>query len=404
MCAGVTTYHALRSSPLRPGDLVAVQGIGGLGHLGIQFAARMGCEVVAISRGTDKADLARKLGAHHHVDARTTDRRRGWPSAAAPRSSSPRRRAARPSRPLVPGLSGRRPAHRGGRRRVAAVGVNAMSLISPGRLARRRGLRPDDGERRALPDGAHHRAVVAAVDDGRPGRCRPGPSVRRRSPARRDRGSEDAPARRAAAASSSCDHRPAVSDPGTGRPREHESPDPQVRVRVVDCRGGGIRTHGLLVPNEARYQAAPHPERRSRWAELYPVDGGPGRPGARDELEQRHLGTAGEARGANGDVPSPAESAATCARPRATPACAAAVDAAVGDDRADAGEPQLAAVGVAGEHEVVAVGGERVEDPGLGGVGEPQAQVDAAVVGGPERPRRRPRGRRGRAAGPAMRS
>ena len=58
LCAGVTTYHALRSSVVRPGDRVAVMGIGGLGHLAIQFAARMGCEVVAISRGTAKADLA----------------------------------------------------------------------------------------------------------------------------------------------------------------------------------------------------------------------------------------------------------------------------------------------------------------------------------------------------------
>ena len=73
LCAGVTTYHALRSSPARPGDRVAVMGIGGLGHLGVQFAARMGFEVVAISRGTDKADLARKLGAHHHIDSNAVD-------------------------------------------------------------------------------------------------------------------------------------------------------------------------------------------------------------------------------------------------------------------------------------------------------------------------------------------
>ncbi|WP_433801186.1 alcohol dehydrogenase [Actinomycetospora sp. CA-084318] len=73
LCAGVTTYHALRSSVVRPGDRVAVQGIGGLGHLAIQFAARMGCEVVAISRGTAKADLAKQLGAHQHVDSEATD-------------------------------------------------------------------------------------------------------------------------------------------------------------------------------------------------------------------------------------------------------------------------------------------------------------------------------------------
>ena len=73
LCAGVTTFHAIRSSGVRPGDRIAVLGIGGLGHLAIQFAARMGCEVVAVSRGTAKADLARELGAHHHVDSEAGD-------------------------------------------------------------------------------------------------------------------------------------------------------------------------------------------------------------------------------------------------------------------------------------------------------------------------------------------
>lgn len=73
LCAGVTTFHALRSSGARPGDRVAVLGVGGLGHLAIQFAARMGCEVVAISRGPEKADLAKSLGAHRHVDSQAED-------------------------------------------------------------------------------------------------------------------------------------------------------------------------------------------------------------------------------------------------------------------------------------------------------------------------------------------
>jgi 2-desacetyl-2-hydroxyethyl bacteriochlorophyllide A dehydrogenase len=73
LCAGVTTFHALRSSPARPGDRVAVLGVGGLGHLAIQFAARMGCEVVAIARGTAKADLAKQLGAHHFIDSQAQD-------------------------------------------------------------------------------------------------------------------------------------------------------------------------------------------------------------------------------------------------------------------------------------------------------------------------------------------
>ncbi|GAC1522235.1 MAG: hypothetical protein NVS3B10_22630 [Polyangiales bacterium] len=70
MCAGVTTYNALRNSGARPGDTVAVQGIGGLGHLGIQYAARMGFRTVALSSGSDKEDLARQLGAHEYVDTK----------------------------------------------------------------------------------------------------------------------------------------------------------------------------------------------------------------------------------------------------------------------------------------------------------------------------------------------
>jgi D-arabinose 1-dehydrogenase-like Zn-dependent alcohol dehydrogenase len=68
LCAGVTTYNSLRNSGARPGDTVAVQGIGGLGHLAIQYAARMGFRTVAISRGADKEELARQLGAHAYVD------------------------------------------------------------------------------------------------------------------------------------------------------------------------------------------------------------------------------------------------------------------------------------------------------------------------------------------------
>ncbi|MGZ8529469.1 MAG: alcohol dehydrogenase [Candidatus Binatia bacterium] len=73
MCAGVTTYNSLRNSGARPGDLVAILGIGGLGHLGIQFAARMGCRAVAIARGVDKEALARKLGAAHYIDSHAQD-------------------------------------------------------------------------------------------------------------------------------------------------------------------------------------------------------------------------------------------------------------------------------------------------------------------------------------------
>jgi len=68
LCAGITVYNALRNSGARGGDLVAVQGIGGLGHLGIQFARQMGFRTVAIGRGADKQALAKKLGAHEYVD------------------------------------------------------------------------------------------------------------------------------------------------------------------------------------------------------------------------------------------------------------------------------------------------------------------------------------------------
>jgi propanol-preferring alcohol dehydrogenase len=73
LCAGLTTFSALRNSPARPGDLVAVFGIGGLGHLGVQYARHMGFEVVAIARGADKAELAKKLGAHHYIDSADSD-------------------------------------------------------------------------------------------------------------------------------------------------------------------------------------------------------------------------------------------------------------------------------------------------------------------------------------------
>jgi propanol-preferring alcohol dehydrogenase len=72
LCAGVTTYNSLRNSGARPGDTVAVQGIGGLGHLGVQYAARMGFRTIAVSRGADKEELARQLGAHEYIDTQKT--------------------------------------------------------------------------------------------------------------------------------------------------------------------------------------------------------------------------------------------------------------------------------------------------------------------------------------------
>jgi D-arabinose 1-dehydrogenase-like Zn-dependent alcohol dehydrogenase len=73
LCAGITTYNALRHSGAGPGDLVVIQGVGGLGHLGIQFANKFGYKVAAVSRGADNAALARKLGAHHYIDSQASN-------------------------------------------------------------------------------------------------------------------------------------------------------------------------------------------------------------------------------------------------------------------------------------------------------------------------------------------
>lgn len=73
MCAGITTYNALRNSGARPGDVVAIHGLGGLGHLGVQFAAKMGFHTVAIARGQDKQPLATRLGSAIYIDSQTQD-------------------------------------------------------------------------------------------------------------------------------------------------------------------------------------------------------------------------------------------------------------------------------------------------------------------------------------------
>jgi D-arabinose 1-dehydrogenase-like Zn-dependent alcohol dehydrogenase len=73
MCAGLTTFNALRNSGARPGDVVAVLGLGGLGHLGVQYAAKMGFHTVGIARGKDKEPLARKLGASVYIDSQAQD-------------------------------------------------------------------------------------------------------------------------------------------------------------------------------------------------------------------------------------------------------------------------------------------------------------------------------------------
>jgi D-arabinose 1-dehydrogenase-like Zn-dependent alcohol dehydrogenase len=73
LCAGITTFNAIRNSGAAAGDLVAIHGVGGLGHLGIQFAARLGFHTVAVNRGRDKEALARQLGAHDYIDSEAED-------------------------------------------------------------------------------------------------------------------------------------------------------------------------------------------------------------------------------------------------------------------------------------------------------------------------------------------
>ena len=73
MCAGLTTFNAIRNSGARPGDTVAILGVGGLGHLAVQYAAKMGFRTVAIARGADKAPLAKELGAHVYLDSEASD-------------------------------------------------------------------------------------------------------------------------------------------------------------------------------------------------------------------------------------------------------------------------------------------------------------------------------------------
>ncbi len=94
LCAGITTYNSLRHSGALPGDLVAVQGIGGLGHLGIQFAAKFGYKVAAIGRGAENADLARMNARNQGVTAATqVPGRRG--NIPTPVDADTRRKAAR---------------------------------------------------------------------------------------------------------------------------------------------------------------------------------------------------------------------------------------------------------------------------------------------------------------------
>ncbi|MEH0981372.1 alcohol dehydrogenase catalytic domain-containing protein [Micromonospora sp. CPCC 205556] len=122
LCAGLTMYKALLGLDARPGDLVAVQGIGGLGHLGIQYARELGYRVVAIARGTDKAQFAAELGAEHYLDSTAEDpgaalRKLGGAAAIIATAASGASMSA-----LVPGLATR------GRLVVVGAGFDPISV------------------------------------------------------------------------------------------------------------------------------------------------------------------------------------------------------------------------------------------------------------------------------------
>ena len=105
LCAGVTTFNALRHTGAGPGDVVAVHGVGGLGHLGIQFAARQGFRTVAVNRGRDKEELAKKLGASDYIDSGAEDPAKALTRWAAQRRSSPPSPTARRCRRSLAGLA-----------------------------------------------------------------------------------------------------------------------------------------------------------------------------------------------------------------------------------------------------------------------------------------------------------
>ena len=124
LCAGVTTFNALRHSGAMPGDVVAVLGIGGLGHLGVQFANKLGFRTVAIARGSDKEALSRKLGAHHFIDSATEDVAARLNRLGGARAVLATVTSAKAMTPVIEGL-----AVRG---RLIVVGVDAEPIeVSP---------------------------------------------------------------------------------------------------------------------------------------------------------------------------------------------------------------------------------------------------------------------------------
>lgn len=132
LCAGVTTYNSLRNSGARPGDVVAILGLGGLGHLGVQFAAKMGFRTVAIARGADKETFAKQLGAHIYIDSSKQNAAQELAKLGGAKTILATVPDSKSTSELVPGLAVR------GKLIVVGVGaepiqVNAMDLIATNR-------------------------------------------------------------------------------------------------------------------------------------------------------------------------------------------------------------------------------------------------------------------------------
>ncbi len=123
MCGGITVWNGLRRTEAQPGDIVAVQGIGGLGHMAIQYADKMGFETVAISRGEDKAALAKQLGADHFIDAAGEDPGQALRALGGAKGILCTAPSGAAMNPLVPGLG-----HRG---RMSIVGVSSDPITQP---------------------------------------------------------------------------------------------------------------------------------------------------------------------------------------------------------------------------------------------------------------------------------
>lgn len=134
MCAGITTFNSLRNSGARAGDTVAVLGIGGLGHLGVQFASRMGFRTIAIARGKDKEPLARQLGAHHYIDSQAGDVSEALQKVGGAKIVLATATSADAMAATIGGLSV------DGRLIVLGADFKPMQLVTAGLIGRRTGL------------------------------------------------------------------------------------------------------------------------------------------------------------------------------------------------------------------------------------------------------------------------